>query len=224
MNRRVMMLGTVAAVAVVVVWWMFVFAPTGKQLSNQHTNLSEAQHQTQQLQAQVKQLKDLQSRSTQTQAQLSHLSAAVPPTADQADFITSLNNTARAAGITWQSVNFSAPGSGPSGPAASSATVGPSATAIPVQIQIKGGFFQVTDYLNRLETLDRLVVVDGVQIASASGGSSGKANGVTTSGSGVLTVTLNSRIFTQPIAPAAAGTSSGVPNGGGTSGSGGTVG
>ena len=38
---------------------------------------------------------------------------------------------------------------------------GPS--VIPLSIQIKGGFFQVLDYLNRLEDMGRLVIVDAHQ-------------------------------------------------------------
>jgi Tfp pilus assembly protein PilO len=225
MNRRVIMLGGVAAIAVVVLWWMFLFAPKAKELHTQQANLSEAQHQADQIRAQVNQLKDLQSHSPQLQRQLARLSAAVPPTTDQADFITSLNGLSKVAGITWQSVTFSPPGSGPSGSAAASATAGGATPTIPVQIQIKGGFFQITNYLNRLETLDRLVLVDGVQIAGASNNSSSAANGVT-SGSSDLTVTLNARIFTQASTSTGTGTgpSAAAPNGGGTSGTGGTVG
>jgi Tfp pilus assembly protein PilO len=226
MNRKVMMLGAVGAVAIIALWWVFAYAPVGKQLNDQHTQLAEAQHQTQQLQTQLAQLNDAKSRAPQLARQAGRLSAAVPPTADQADFITSLNDISRSAGILWQSVTFSAPsGAGAGAGAGGSTPAGGGATpTIPVQIQIKGGFFQITDYLNRLETMDRLVIVDGVQIGGGSGSASTPANGITASGSKPLTVTLNARIFTQASTGAAAGTSSAVPNGGGGSGASGTAG
>jgi Tfp pilus assembly protein PilO len=215
MNRRVTLFGVVAMVAVIALWWVVIYSPTGKQLSDQHSNLANAQRQGQQLQAQLSQLQDIAAKGPQMQAQLGHLSAAVPQTADQADFIASLNDVASASGITWQSVTFSPP---------TGATSGGSVPAIPVQIQVKGGFFQVTDYLTRLETMDRLVVVDGVQIASSSSGTSaGRASGLTSS-TGELTVTLNSRIFSQSSVGASAGSTPGTANGGGSRGSSGVPG
>ena len=78
-----------------------------------------------------------------------------------------------------------------------------------MQIVVSGGFFQVLDYLNRVETLDRLVVIDSIDMTTgaASTGSSSGSSGTTpttaasSSGAPLLTVTLNARMFTQAQPP-----------------------
>ena len=54
-------------------------------------------------------------------------------------------------GIDWLSVSPSVAQAGTTG-----------VSVIPLTISIKGGFFQVLDYLNRLEDLGRLVIVDAI--------------------------------------------------------------
>ncbi|MCU1426932.1 MAG: Tfp pilus assembly protein PilO [Actinomycetia bacterium] len=201
MNRRAVLLAVVGVVGVVALWWVFIFSPKADSLSKARENLSTARTQAQSLQAKLNQLKDLQRRSTQIEAQLGKLTAAIPKTPNQADFISGLNDIADQSGITWQSVTMSQPAASTPG----------SPDTITVQIQIQGGFFQALDYMNRLENLGRLVVVDGVNVAgtpssttgTTGGGSTGSGSGVT-AGSGDLTVTMNSRIFSQNAIDAAA--------------------
>lgn len=209
-NRRAVVFGAIAVVAVLALWWVFIFAPKGHDLNNAKDDLATAQHDAQTLQAQLNQLKDLHDRSPQIEAQLGKLSAAIPEQPDQASFISGLNDIADSSGITWQSVTMQTPTTTPGAPE----TLG-------VQIQIQGGFFQVLDYFNRLEDLDRLVVVDSVNVTSGGGsGSSTKSSGgttVTTGGTSrnaALTATLNARIFSQGETGATSGsTATTVPNG-----------
>jgi Tfp pilus assembly protein PilO len=185
MNRRAVVLAGVAVVGIVLLWWVFVFAPLGNDLDDERDRLDEAQRQGQTLTAQRNQLRDLQERSPEIEAQLGRLSAAIPETANQADFISGLNDIADDSGITWQSVTMQEP---------TTATPGEPPT-ISVQISIEGGYFQALDYLNRLEDLERLVVVDNVTM-SGSEGETDPGSGLTTGG-GDLAVSLNARIFTQ---------------------------
>jgi Tfp pilus assembly protein PilO len=212
-NRRAVVLGALAAVGVVALWWVFVFSPKGNDLNDARDDLDRAKRQTQTLNAQLKQLEDLQERSPQTEAELGRLSAAIPAQPNQADFLSGLNDIADQSGITWQSVTMQEP---------TDATPGLPPT-IAVQISIEGGFFQALDYINRLEDLERLVVVDSVTInssdssaANSGGAAAGPGSGLTTSGSGELSVSLNARIFSQTtLDTAPSGTTpSGSTNGG----------
>ena len=94
--------------------------------------------------------------------------------------------------------------------------MGPNST-IALTIQIDGGFFQLLDYLNRLEDLERLVIVDTINITSNSGTSStgsgstsgaSSSSGSTTGGPPDLSVTLTGRMFTTAAAPASTGSGS----------------
>jgi Tfp pilus assembly protein PilO len=209
-NRRTVILGALAAIGVVALWWVFLYSPKGKDLNDARRQLSEATRQTQTLTAQLKQLQDLQQNNPKTEAELARFAAAIPAQPNQADFISGLNDIANQSGITWQSVTMQEP-----------TAVTPGAPAsIAVQITLQGGFFQTLDYLNRLEKLQRLVVVDSVTINSSKSGTSttGPSSGLTTTGSGDLSVSLNARIFSQSTldnAPSGS-TPSGSTNGGGS--------
>jgi len=218
MQRRTVIMSAVVGVAIVALWWVFVFSPKNKQLSSAHSDLASAQHEGDTLHAQLAELRDIASRNTEIQAQLGKLSAAIPATPDQGNFITGLNGIADASGISWQSVTMQQPTTANPGEPPS----------IPVQILIQGGFFQAVDYLNRLEALDRLVVVDSVNMTSGSGNGGTKSGSGTSPASGItgpdsstdLTVTLNARIFSQGTEGATAGTTSGATGAGGNGGTG----
>ncbi len=127
------------------------------------------------------------------------LRAAVPSTPDLGEFILQANDIATASGIDWLSIS-------PSPPAATGGG-GPTST-IAVSIQIQGGFFEVLDYLNRLEDLERLVIVDTINISAAAPtrgpaapGPAGSIGGSTdSSGAPDLSVTLTGRMFTDAAA------------------------
>ncbi len=94
-------------------------------------------------------------------------------------------------GIDWLSISPSPPAVGGAG----------GISVITMSIEIEGGFFQVLDYLNRLEELERLVVVDAITISGATiAGGDGDEGGEQTSsatGAPTLSVTLNARMFTR---------------------------
>jgi Tfp pilus assembly protein PilO len=204
MNRRTVILGALIAVGMVALWWVFVFSPKSGELGDAKEAVSEAQRRGQTLAAQANQLRDLEKRSPQLEAQLARYSAAIPEQPNQSDFISGLNDIADASGITWQSVTMQEPTqTNPGEP-----------PTIQVQISLDGGFFQTLDYLNRLEDLDRLVVVDSVTInggdsGSGGAGASSPTGGLTTRGSGELTTALNARIFSQTTLDSSSANASG---------------
>jgi Tfp pilus assembly protein PilO len=210
MNRRAVIFGALAVIGIVALWWVFVFSPMGDDLDEARADLEAAERKGQTLAAERNQLQDLQDRSPEIEAQLATLSAAIPESPNQADFISGLNDIADESGITWQSVTMQEP---------TQTTPGEPPT-IGVAISIEGGFFQALDYLNRLEDLDRLVVVDSVTVNSqdsgAGGGSATDPDSGLTTGSGDLAVTLNARIFSQSTLDAAPTTPEGGTNAGET--------
>src|SRR5205823_9753328 len=120
---------------------------------------------------------------------LPSLQAAIPDQPDLAEFLLDANEAATKAGIDFISLSPTAPGSTPAGAtgvpstsgagasgagagasgagASGASATGPRATpiAIPVSISVSGGYFQILNYLNRLDRLPRVVVIDSLALA-----------------------------------------------------------
>jgi Tfp pilus assembly protein PilO len=215
--KRGMLIGIAAGgVVLILLWYFLLFSPTSSDLNDTRDQVSEAQHQKQELENTVRRLKDLSRNAPQQEADLRTLKAAVPDNPDLGEFILQANEIATASGVDWLAIT-------PSPPVASTGS-GPNST-IGLSIQVEGGFFQVLDYLNRLEDLDRLVIVDSVSISTggsgSSTGSSASSTGSTdTSGSSssdpTLSVTLTGRMFTNAEAAPVAGSSTGSSSSGTT--------
>ena len=209
MRSRVVALATVAVFGVVALWWVFVYSPSGKRLSDKRDEVAAADQQRSALDATLKRLAQIDADGPATDAKLLKLSEALPDTADLAGFINGAHEIAVEAGIDWVSVAPSEPTETPGAP-----------PTIRLGIQIQGGFFQVLDYLNRLEDLGRLVMVDSVNITTGGGdGTTQTTGGVTSSGAPDLSVTLTARMFTMSAssgttattAPAGATPTAGAP-------------
>jgi Tfp pilus assembly protein PilO len=212
MNRRTVFLGGFAAIGVIALWWVFLFSPLGADLDDSRDELDDVRRDGIELNAELGQLRDLAARGPEIAAQLDELAAAIPNDAEQAAVVAGLNQLAQDAGITWQSVTMQEP---------TAAAPGQPPT-IPLQIAIQGGYAQVVDYLDRLEELERLVVVDGVTVNGGGEGGSegGSAGGLTASTE--LSISLNARIFSQRTLDSAAPTTtegSGAGGGGAAAGS-----
>jgi Tfp pilus assembly protein PilO len=188
MRNRAIALGALLFVVVLLVWNLLIFAPKGRSLSKAKKDAQAAQQIEAGLRSTLARLNDISKNGPEIAAELDKLSSAVPESPDLDGFILSANQIAVKSGIDWLSVSPSVAQAGTTGP-----------SVIPMTIQIKGGFFQVLDYLNRLEDLSRLVIVDGIN-ATASGDSA-NATGPPT-----LAVSLTARMFTRAAPPAAAGT------------------
>lgn len=199
MTRNRLILAAAGILIVAVAWYFVLIAPKADQLSTAKKDLSDARSQQQSLAATLKRLQDLDRERPARQAQLQRLAAAIPAEPDLAGFLLSANDLAIKANVDWVSI----------APAPPSAAAAGLPSQVSMQIQIQGGFFQVLDYLNRIENLPRIVVVDSVQVSASQGGDSA---------SPVLTLALSARMFTTAAATAAgASTTTTGPGGPGTS-------
>jgi Tfp pilus assembly protein PilO len=207
-KRTTLIFGAVGAVVLVLLWYFLLFAPTSNDLSSTRDDVSEMDSQNQELQNTIRRLKELSRNSVEQQAQLRTLRAAIPTTPDLGEFILQANEVASAAGIDWLSIAPTPP--------SSSGGAGPTST-IALTIQVDGQFSAVLDYLNRLEDLERLVVVDTINVTTGGGGdgatgASGSQEGSVTTGAPNLSVTITGRMFTDAQPSAAAGGSTGTPS------------
>jgi type IV pilus assembly protein PilO len=215
-KRSVLIGGAVGAVVVILLWYFLLFSPTSSDLKDTRDQVSGVQSENQELENTIRQLKALSRNSVEQQAKLRTLRAAIPSTPDLGEFILQANEIASASGIDWLSI-------APTPPAASTGG-GPTST-IAISMQIQGQFSAVLDYLSRLEDLERLVVVDTVNVSASStegatGGGGGTGSDASVTGAPNLSVTITGRMFTdaQPaVAPGSGSTGTPTAPGGSTS-------
>lgn len=203
MKRTTLIACIAGGVVLILLWYFLLFSPTSKDLNDTRGQVSTAQSQKEELQNTIRRLKELSRNAAKQAATLRTLRAAIPANPDLGAFILQANDIATETGIDWLSISPSPPTTTGGG--------GPNST-IAVSMQVDGGFFQVLDYLNRLEDLDRLLIVDTINVSAGSAdpgatGSSGDTGG-SAGGAPDLSVTLTGRMFTGAAAPAAPGSSS----------------
>jgi Tfp pilus assembly protein PilO len=228
-NRRALLIGTAAAVAVIVLWYFVFWSPRNKALGQAKERRQAAQQQETQLRSEITRLRGAQNQEPAKRARLEALRTAIPDDPKLAQFILDTNDAANRAGIDFISIapqlpappaaaapaatTTTAPAGGggatttttAAAPGGSPATGTAGAGALPAEIrltlQIRGGYFQVLDFLNRLDDLSRLVVNDSLTVTSDQ--------------SARLTVGLTSRMFTRTVPPGYASGGTGAATGGG---------
>jgi Tfp pilus assembly protein PilO len=208
-KRNAIIAVVAGALVVILIWYFALYKPKSNDVSSTQDQVSSAQRAQQGLEATLARLRSLDKERPQQQATLDKLNAAIPESPDLADFIFQANTAAADSGVEWLSISPTPP--------VPSTTGGPSVIALNIQVQ--GGFFQVLDYLNRLEGLPRLVVTDTINLSAGAGASSGSSGSTTSTlptatsdaGAPTLSVTLGARMFTRAtVAPSAPGATGGT--------------
>jgi Tfp pilus assembly protein PilO len=154
--RILIPLGLVGALGLLYGWNSVFLGPKGRQRATIQKSLTAARQQEQDLRGQLSQLKKLAANTQSREADLARLGRLVPADPDVAGAILILNDTAKQAQVAWSSF---VPTPATPGAAGVPATLG-------IGMKVAGTFGQVFDYLARLESLDRLVVVDSVQLSA----------------------------------------------------------
>lgn len=91
------------------------------------------------------------------------------------------------------------------------APTAPSLYALPLNLEITGSYFEVEQFLNKLEGMRRSFLVNGFDLKPGGGETSGGTSG-TTAADGDLTLTLDGRVFLSPtLATTATSTSAAAP-------------
>jgi Tfp pilus assembly protein PilO len=207
-NRRLLIpLGI--GVAIIILWFVALYGPQSSALSDARKRTDQATQEGATLRDQLTRLQQSRRDQPLKQSQLETLRVAVPDDPNLAQFILDANDAASRAGIDFLSITPTPP-SAAGQPATTPTTaaggagvpVGAAATPVPIRIAMTatGGYFQVLDFVNRLNRLPRIVVVDSLNVAGQGGAAQ-------------LSVTMQERIFTT----------SSRPVGGGTTGGGGTT-
>jgi Tfp pilus assembly protein PilO len=227
MNRKVLLIAAAGTVALVAAWFLLLWSPQSSRLDGVRAREEEAVEINTALELRIARLRDLRARRPEFEADLAALKAAVPASPELDAFLLDVDEAADQAGVDITSISPSKPASAataeatPSTTSTTAATTGTTGTtggaatgappsAITIALDAAGGYFQVLDFINRLDDLPRVVVVDSLSLASGSGGGTGEEEPrAASSGTSPsqLTMSISARMFTT--APPAAADGSG---------------
>jgi len=205
-NRRVALIAGGVGVAFLAVWFLLLWSPQGKRLDEAKGQREEAQSTNEELEVSLARLRDLEERRPQLEADLDALAAAVPETPDLATFILAADEAAERSGVDLNGVTPSKPtaeaaSSTPTTDTTAEAAAGEAGAtaaapaAITLTLDATGGYFQALDFLNRLDDLPRVVVVDTLNLSSGGEGGDAEATGSTAE----LTISVSARMFTSEV-------------------------
>jgi len=181
-NRAVIALAVLGGLVVLYGWNSFFLAPKNRAKAAVAQDLGTARTQEQTLKQSLAQLRKLAAETKSREAELARLGRLVPADPDVAGAILALDDTAKVAQVTWSSFVPAAPAAAGGGPVATG-----------ISMKVAGSFPQVFDYVRRLESLDRLVVIDNLQLTGSTG----------PNGASRIDADIKGRMFSAATAPSA---------------------
>lgn len=188
-SKAVIALAVMGTVVALYGWNAMFLGPRNKARATVGKELSAARLEEQDLRTNMAQLRKLATDTQSREAELARLGRLVPADADMDGAILVFDDVAKQAQVSMTSFVPSPP--------APAAGGGPATVAL--TLTIDGTFDQLFDYLRRVEGLDRLVVIDSLQLAGGSGA------GAPGAGPSKLSAQIRARLFaaTGPAPPAA---------------------
>jgi Tfp pilus assembly protein PilO len=145
MNRTMVLLSVLAAILVVAVAWLLLLQPRNNEIEELRAETASFEAQEQQLQARVAALRQVREDSPDYEAQLAAAYAIIPRDTALPAVLRQLQLAADESGLTLMAV-------APSRPAAATVEGGATGLArINVAVDVEGRYFQLVDFLRRLE-------------------------------------------------------------------------
>src|SRR5437879_16378 len=149
MNRRAIATFTIVILVLVTAgWWFLLYSPKKSDVAKARQELEAEKRTEQTLRAELKRRQDLKAQEAKLDLRKATLATFIPDDPLLAQFINDATAIAKASGIDFISIS-------PGLPSAGSAGQG----VISLSMAIKGGFFQLLDYLVRIEKHPRTVVI-----------------------------------------------------------------
>jgi Tfp pilus assembly protein PilO len=188
-SRRAVLITAGAALALLALWFVLLWGPQGGRLDDAQARTDVAEGQNEELELRLNRLRAAQEGVPARMAELVGLQRAVPDDPQLAQFILDANQAASDAGVEFLSISPAPPTAG---------TPGGLPPVITLSITVTGGYFAVLDYLDRLDELPRIVVIDSLSLTP----------GDTAGGSPELSVAISGRMFTSTAQQATIATDS----------------
>ncbi len=171
MKKRIIILSAIGVV-MTLIWFFLLFSPTQSSLDKIKAQQSAAVQQHSQLQAQLFQLRQEAKIQQSKRSLLTKMKQAIPTQSHLSQILFSLDSAAKQSGVTLVSVSPSpptkpAPTSSLSSPSGiSSLPAGSSLPAIKITLSVSGNYYKVLDFMNRINSLPRIVVISDINLVA----------------------------------------------------------
>ena len=149
MRYRAPIIAVVVAVLLAVVFFFLLWSPQRDEIAEVRDETAQLESRRAQLQNELRRLQEIQEREVDFRAALARLEEYIPSGPAQSTVIRQFQLTADAAGVTIESVSFSAPTVVDEAPP--TGTPETVLAQITVSMNVTGGYFQVVDFFRRLE-------------------------------------------------------------------------
>ncbi len=144
MSRTALVLSVLGAVAVIVLFFVLIFQPAREELAEVESQIALEQDEQQRLEAEIERLRLVREDAPGVEADVAAADAIVPRDPALPALVRQLQMAADESGITLISVSTSRPVELEAAPEQG-------LSSIDVSTQIEGGYFQVVDFLRRIE-------------------------------------------------------------------------
>lgn len=197
------------AVLILVAGWFLLISPKRADVAELQTQTDAQLNQNSSLQTEISVLKQQNKDLPEKQAELAALQTKIPQAPDLAGYVREMQDVGNKSGVAFTSLTPAAPISVGSAAAVGTGVALPpeSLAAINVDMVVTGGYFEITKFMNELETSSRYTMVSGYVIGEDEAGVADDA----TSGAVDLTATINARIYLVPSTPEVTDTTSTAP-------------
>lgn len=203
------------AVLILVAGWFLLISPKRADVAELQTQTDAQLDKNSSLQTEITILKEQNKDLPEKQAELAALQTKIPQAPDLAGYVRELQDLGRQSGVAFTSLTPAAPVPiGDVGTTVQGAALPPDAlAAINVDMVVSGGYFEITKFMNELETSARYTLVSGYTIGQAETSVEGDAAAAdeATTGPADLAATINARIYLVPSTPEVADTTSTAP-------------
>jgi Tfp pilus assembly protein PilO len=138
-GRELYIIAGIVAVVVCAAWFFFFFRPIRSELSSLDTQATQKDSELATVQADIQRLEALKKTAPQAEADLVRLRKLLPAETAMPSFIIELTQTAKASGLKWETLT---PGD---------VSLGIPFSLEPIELMFSGDYFDVEDFLYRLE-------------------------------------------------------------------------
>jgi type IV pilus assembly protein PilO len=200
-------------IVVLAAGWFLLVSPKRSDAADLRSQAASKVSSNSQLENQLQILKAQAKALPKEQAKLAAVAARIPDNPALPALIRALTTAAKSTGVELVSVTPGAPAAAAAGPAAGTVTSGKPAraasssagqlTAIPINLNVVGGYFQVEQFVGKLETLQRSMRVSALTVAPGANPMKAQQSGATLEDGKSLASTITAQVFMAVNRPAA---------------------
>ncbi len=160
---RLVLVMVVVAVLMIALWFTQLLGPEKSSYSSAKKDLAQLQQQRSELQSKVDMLSNL--NKAKLKKGVEALTAAIPSGANLDTFFHNVQDAASQSGVTLTAVAPAPPAAAATSSAATGISPAPAGvTSISVTINLSGGYGQTSTFIDKLDTMPRLVIIDSLSV------------------------------------------------------------